>query len=54
MFFEKLVAHEEMMFRIQHAAITVPKTARQLVKFTSEIPKLIAWKNAVVKEVEQF
>ncbi|KAI9004819.1 hypothetical protein CLU79DRAFT_806486 [Phycomyces nitens] len=54
MFFEELVVHEEVMFRIQHAAIIVPTTARQLVKFTLEIPKLIAWKDAVVKQVEQF
>jgi hypothetical protein len=41
MFFEELVEHEEVMSRIQHAAIIVPRTTRQLVKFTSEIPKLI-------------
>ncbi|KAG1534741.1 hypothetical protein G6F46_006687 [Rhizopus delemar] len=54
MFFEELVVHEEVTFRIQHAAIIVPRTARELVKFTSEIPKLIGWKDAVVKQIEQF
>ncbi|KAI8876579.1 hypothetical protein K501DRAFT_298739 [Backusella circina FSU 941] len=54
MFFEELVVHEEVMFRIQHTAIIVPRTTRQLVKFTSEIPKLIVWKDAVVKQIEQF
>ncbi|KAG0783374.1 hypothetical protein G6F22_008709 [Rhizopus arrhizus] len=48
MFFEELVVHEEVMFRTQHAAIIVPRTIRQLVKFTSEILKLIGWKDAVV------
>ena len=54
MFFEELVVHEEVMFRTQHAAIIVPRTIRQLVKFTSEILKLIGWKDAVVKQIEQF
>ena len=54
MFFEELMVYEEVMFRIQHAAIIVPRTIRQLIKFTSEIPKLIGWKDAVVKQIEQF
>ncbi|KAG1151266.1 hypothetical protein G6F37_004810 [Rhizopus arrhizus] len=54
MFFEGLVVHEEVMFRIQCAAIIVPRMIRQLVKFTSEILKLIGWKDAVVKQIEQF
>ncbi|KAG1047790.1 hypothetical protein G6F43_009784 [Rhizopus delemar] len=54
MFFEELIVHEEVTFRIQHAAIIVPRAARELVKFTSEIPKLIGWKDAAVKQIEQF
>jgi hypothetical protein len=53
-FFEELRVYNETMFRMQHVAITIPTTVRLLVKFTDEIPKMIAWRNAVVKHVEQF
>lgn len=53
-FFEELSVYKKAMFRIQHVAITIPTTVRLLVKFADEIPKIIAWRNAVVKHVEQF
>ncbi|KAI8638120.1 hypothetical protein BD408DRAFT_453816 [Parasitella parasitica] len=53
-FFEELSVYKKAMFRIQHVAITIPTTVRSLVKFADEIPKIIAWRNAVVKHVEQF
>lgn len=53
-FFEQLSVYKKTMFRIQHVAITIPTTVRLLVKFANEIPKIIAWRNAVVKHVEQF
>lgn len=53
-FFEELSVYKKAMFRIQHVAITIPTTVRSLVKFADEIPKIIAWRNAVVKHVERF
>ncbi|KAI9336898.1 hypothetical protein BD770DRAFT_331990, partial [Pilaira anomala] len=50
MFFEELVQYKDVMFRIEHVSLIIPTTARQIVKFTCEIPKLIA----VVKQVEDF
>ncbi|KAG0959794.1 hypothetical protein G6F31_011298 [Rhizopus arrhizus] len=43
-----------VMFRIEHAAVVAPRTIRELVKFTDNIPKLTSWKNAVVAQIEQF
>lgn len=54
MFFEELTVYEEVMFRIEYAAVVAPRTIRELVKFTDNIPKLISWKNAVVAQIEQF
>ncbi|KAI8330396.1 hypothetical protein EDC96DRAFT_548954 [Choanephora cucurbitarum] len=53
-FFEELSVYKKAMFRIQHVAVRIPTTVRLLIKFTDEIPKIIAWRNAVVKHVEQF
>lgn len=41
MFFEELTVYEEVMFRIEHAVVVAPRTIRELVKFTDNIPKLI-------------
>ncbi|KAI9336906.1 hypothetical protein BD770DRAFT_401469 [Pilaira anomala] len=54
MFFEELVQYKDVMFRIEHVSLIIPTTVRQIVKFTCEIPKLIAWRDAVVKQVEDF
>ncbi|KAL0141774.1 hypothetical protein V8B55DRAFT_1595710 [Mucor lusitanicus] len=54
MFFEELTVYEETLFRIEHAAVIAPRTIRELIKFTDNIPKLISWKNAVVAQVEHL
>ncbi|KAG1302543.1 hypothetical protein G6F64_010838 [Rhizopus arrhizus] len=43
-----------VMFRIEHAAVVAPRTIRELVKFTDNIPNLTSWKNVVVAQIEQF
>lgn len=53
-FFEELVEHKEILFRIQHLALNVPTAVKLLLKFISQIPQLLAWRNAVINHIDQF
>lgn len=42
------------MFRTIHATIEVPTTPRKLVTYVQELPKILAWKQAVVNHAIQL
>lgn len=53
-YFEKLSMYNSMMFRSLHATIEVPTTPRTLVAHIQNVPKILAWKQAVIDHTLQF
>lgn len=53
-YFEKLTRYNGFMFRTIHVAIEVPTTPRNLIAYLQELPKILAWKEAVVNYAIQF
>jgi hypothetical protein len=53
-YFEKLTRYNGSMFRTIHATIEIPTTPRKLVAYLQELPKILAWKEAVVNYAIQF
>lgn len=53
-YFEKLSMYNGMMFRSLHATIEVPTTPRTLVAYIQNVPKILAWKQAVIDHTLQF
>lgn len=48
-YLEKLTRHNDLMFRSTHATIQVPNSPRKVVEYAQEIPRILAWKQAVVQ-----
>lgn len=53
-YFEKLSMYNSMMFRSLHATIEVPTTPRTLLAYIQNVPKILAWKQAVIDHTLQF
>lgn len=54
MFSEELTVCEEVMFTVEHAAVVAPRTIRELVKLTDNIPKLISRRVAHTYKIQVF
>lgn len=47
-YFEKLTCYNSSLFRSIHASSETPMSPRKLVEYVKEVPKILAWKRAVV------
>ncbi|KAI7906510.1 uncharacterized protein BX663DRAFT_427493, partial [Cokeromyces recurvatus] len=53
-YFEELFAFEESYFRKIRMSFCCSTTPRLLVNFTSQIPQILRWKEAVINQKLQF
>lgn len=47
-YFEKLVQHDNAMYRTVDVVVEIPNTPRKFIAFVNEIPKIFAWKEALI------